>query len=212
MSDGERIPLGEAESLATGLVALLAPDCERIEIAGSVRRRKGTVGDIEVVCIPRIDLVEVATDLFGNAQQVPQNALDLRCEVLLNDGTLRKRLNVLERPAWGTDLKWGTFRGFNVDIYSATVDTWGVTMLIRTGPKEVSNCFAQVKSGYTRDGYRGLLPDHIQLKGWRYVHRKTGEPYRTPEERDCFDLLGIPYTAPERREELLQSRWARVPA
>jgi DNA polymerase/3'-5' exonuclease PolX len=58
-----RIPLARAVSIAETTQAALAPHCERIAIAGSVRRRKAFVGDLELVCIPR----QLATGLFGDA-------------------------------------------------------------------------------------------------------------------------------------------------
>ena len=39
---------------AKWLVKRLGPYTRRIEIAGSLRRQKAYVGDIEIVCIPRI--------------------------------------------------------------------------------------------------------------------------------------------------------------
>jgi DNA polymerase/3'-5' exonuclease PolX len=52
--DTPRIPLARAVSIAETTRAALAPHCERIAIAGSVRRRRSFVGDIELVCIPRL--------------------------------------------------------------------------------------------------------------------------------------------------------------
>ena len=49
-----RVPLARAQVVAAEVVALLAPACERIEIAGSVRREKTDVGDIEIVCTPSV--------------------------------------------------------------------------------------------------------------------------------------------------------------
>ena len=49
----ERIPLAEGVKLANEVVALLETSCERLEVAGSIRRQKETVGDVEIVCIPR---------------------------------------------------------------------------------------------------------------------------------------------------------------
>ena len=45
-------PLPDAERIAAAIVADLAPFCDRIQVAGSVRRRKEFVGDIELVAIP----------------------------------------------------------------------------------------------------------------------------------------------------------------
>lgn len=39
MSDGPRIPLTEAQRLAAAVMELLRPHCDRIEVAGSVRRQ-----------------------------------------------------------------------------------------------------------------------------------------------------------------------------
>ena len=39
--------LAKAKAIADKYVALLAPFCDRIEIAGSIRREKEEVGDIE---------------------------------------------------------------------------------------------------------------------------------------------------------------------
>lgn len=54
MSAGPRMPLAQALDLAVELQDLLAPACERIQIAGSIRRLRETVGDLELVAIPRM--------------------------------------------------------------------------------------------------------------------------------------------------------------
>ncbi len=56
-----KIPLAHAQKLANRLVELLAPHCERIQIAGSIRREKPEIGDIEIVCAPKL----VAADIFA---------------------------------------------------------------------------------------------------------------------------------------------------
>src|SRR5436309_8123113 len=55
-------PLPEAERIAAAIVADLAPSCARIQVAGSVRRHKEVVGDIELVAIPRY----APAGLFGD--------------------------------------------------------------------------------------------------------------------------------------------------
>ena len=57
--------LESATQTANRVVELLAPHCERIHIAGSIRRKKETVKDIEVVCQPIKVFVKDKTDLFG---------------------------------------------------------------------------------------------------------------------------------------------------
>ena len=55
MSDKSRWPLKEALIVAETLREVLALRCERVDIAGSIRRRKDTVGDIELLYIPRME-------------------------------------------------------------------------------------------------------------------------------------------------------------
>ena len=52
MTAKSRHPLDLAEVTAAVLVKLLAPACERIEVAGSVRRGRLDVGDIELLAVP----------------------------------------------------------------------------------------------------------------------------------------------------------------
>jgi len=47
--------LEKAKAIAEELKELLAPACERIRIAGSIRRRKPDVGDIEILAIPKFN-------------------------------------------------------------------------------------------------------------------------------------------------------------
>ena len=63
MSKTQR-PLPEAERIAAAIVADLAPSCDRIQVAGSVRRRKEVVGDIELVLMPH----HAPAGLFGAAR------------------------------------------------------------------------------------------------------------------------------------------------
>jgi len=57
VSSGVRVPLADARVIAESLMAALGPGCERIEIAGSIRRGRPDVGDIELVAIPRIEQI-----------------------------------------------------------------------------------------------------------------------------------------------------------
>lgn len=66
MSKGEKVELAAARRMADRLLALLAPACERIAIAGSIRRGVPLVGDIEIVAMPRVT-TEPAGDLWGEA-------------------------------------------------------------------------------------------------------------------------------------------------
>jgi DNA polymerase/3'-5' exonuclease PolX len=190
MSNGERKPLDEARALADEVVDLLRPACERIEIAGSIRRRKADIGDVEIVAIPHVD--SLADDLFGLTRRTV-NHLDVLCAELLEREVFAKRPNKNGAFAWGTALKWGIYRGFNLDIYSADAATWGVTLAIRTGDAEFSHKLVTPRS------QAGYCPSHLEVKGWRVRPRGGGEPLPTPEERDVFDVLQLRCIAPWQR-------------
>ena len=55
MGGETRWPLRQAAALARSLVTFLEPYCDRIEVAGSVRRQKADVGDIELVLVPKLE-------------------------------------------------------------------------------------------------------------------------------------------------------------
>jgi hypothetical protein len=65
MSAGIAIPRVTALRVAESLRATLYGACDRVEIAGSIRREKPQVHDIEIVVVPRI--VERASgDIWGD--------------------------------------------------------------------------------------------------------------------------------------------------
>ena len=47
-----KIELSEAESIANRVREYISPVMDRVEVAGSIRRRKAIVGDIEICGIP----------------------------------------------------------------------------------------------------------------------------------------------------------------
>src|SRR5689334_6087874 len=70
MSDDIRHPYPFAKQVAERYVAALKDFCEpdRVIVAGSIRRRRATVKDIEIVYIPRM-VESTATDLFTTAME-----------------------------------------------------------------------------------------------------------------------------------------------
>ena len=77
------IPLAKARGFAQIIAARLAPYCERIEIAGSIRRKRETVGDIELVAISRR-----GTNLLG--EPTDQQLVDQPLLAMEREGYLGK--------------------------------------------------------------------------------------------------------------------------
>ena len=118
-----RITITKAEPIARMLVEAMAPGCERIEIAGSIRRQQDLVGDIEIVAIP-----EMLKGLFG---QPVVSLLDSYLGNLIQTGVLGKPKK--------NGKKYKQFEivgqhGLHLDLFLVRLETWGVQLAIRTGP------------------------------------------------------------------------------
>lgn len=184
-----RLPLVAARELAAELVQLLEPACERIAIAGSVRRGCADVGDIELVAIARR---RATLDLFGGAAGDGINVLDERCDELLSAATFAHRLDRNGRRAYGERYKRLSYRGVAVDLFATQAATWGLILAIRTGPSAFSHRLVTPR----RQG--GLLPHQFRVAdGLRLIDGDELVP--TPTEEDVFRLVGLPWIRPEDR-------------
>lgn len=201
------LPYDEALELARGIVSRLAPACERIQIAGSVRRRKSTVGDIELLVIPLVGAVQSGSNLFTEQGCLLHRELDQR----VNDG----KLEVVQGHSG--DAKARRYKllftdppGVGLDIFTARPGGWGYQLAIRTGPAHYSRRLVtqRCKSGLLDDAYRchdghvwrsaeamaaagvsgitdrryaGLMPLTLDERAW-FIHA-------VHEEADFFNLI-----------------------
>lgn len=205
-----RIPSTEAGPVASRFKALIAPYCERVEIAGSLRRRLPTVGDIEIVAVPRVETVETVTsDLFGESAKVEQiDRLHEFLERALADGIVSKRPRSDGLTFWGPKAKYMTFEGIPLDLFTPEADRFGIILAIRTGPamwskRLVSPDDEQVQVGKLGNGRpvmkRGLMPRRFRVQDGWLTSRVSGERIPTPEESDVFSLLGLEWVEPHQR-------------
>lgn len=159
----------EAKKIADELVAMLHPHCYRIEIAGSIRREKQLVGDIEIVCIPK----PYQTGLFEDGiAQVVNKWQKVKGE--LEYGKCKYTQRLLPQ-------------GIKLDLFFAEEGNWGLIFAIRTGSADYSHkvlANAWVKRGYKSEG------------GYLMQGEKR---YEVREEKDLFQRLGIDYVEPKYR-------------
>lgn len=193
-----RIPLAEARIAADIALALLSPACERIAIAGSIRREAPDIGDIEIVAVSRLGTPPA--DLFGEPVGDPPDALHDLCNRLRDEGRMVPRLNKLGQPSWGRLLKWGLFfptapedGAIPIDVYACRPEQWAATLAIRTGPAEFSHRLVTPKPA------GGRCPPQFQFRGWRVVRRSDGEALDTPDEEALFAVLGMSWIEPNAR-------------
>lgn len=182
------IPLAEAKARAESLLALVRnANCVRAEIAGSIRRGKPEVKDIEIVAEPY-----VPTDLFGEPLPSATSQLDALIDKLIGDGTLKKRLNQKGNPqAFGQKYKaLATHDGIPIDLFIVRAPAqWGAVYAIRTGPGDFSKYLV------TACQSMGL-----RCEEGRLVRKVDGSTYPTPTEESFFQACGVPWLPPEHRK------------
>lgn len=178
--------LEKAKEIAEKMKALLAAACERINmdgsdqqaiiIAGSIRRQKPEVGDIELLCIPN----------YINGVDM----LDAKIQTLIRLDLLDYRLNKRGSKVYGPKNKLlvHVVSGIGVDIFSTTEECWPVALVVRTGGKETNKriATAALKKGYQFHAYgRGFTTPtgEIVCNSEREVFAAVGVPYQEPWER-----------------------------
>jgi DNA polymerase/3'-5' exonuclease PolX len=170
--------------------------CEQLVIAGSLRRLQPTIGDIEIVCVPKWG--ERSTGLFDEFTE-RVNLLDGQCEHMLITGAIQKRPRADGVTFWGPKAKYMLFEGVPVDLFSPEAERFGMILAIRTGPAAFSNALVTPRGMKTRAGRDGLMPPYLkQQDGW-LTYRASGERIPTPTEESVFELLKLRYIEPADR-------------
>jgi DNA polymerase/3'-5' exonuclease PolX len=175
VSEGKRIPRDVALEAAKKIYDLLAPVCQRIEVAGSLRRGKPDVGDIEMVCVPM-----PKTDLLGNEYLDTAEIV----YTLARAGYTMPRFN-------GEHFKQFSVGPCNCDLFITTMPQWGVIYTIRTGSAEFSHRLVTTRQK------GGLLPSHLKVKDGRVWNGDDALDTRT--EEDLFIALGLKWISPKDR-------------
>lgn len=164
--------LAKAREIAEEMKDLLKPACNRIEIAGSIRRWKPEVGDIELLVIPSA------------------NYLDKLLHDLMMKDILAMRLNKRGSRTYGPKNKLMRHlpSGIGVDVFSTTEECWGMAMFIRTGPREWN---IKAMSRFRELGMQG--------HAYGGVTDTKGNELSCLDEEIVFQFLQWAYVPPERR-------------
>lgn len=194
-----------AQKVAQALRSELGPACDRIEIAGSVRRQKAIVRDLELVAISRTTVHFETVDLFTSRRCENLDVWDA-LEALRLDGRLLpispRSSEPEEDPNWQSKRSGSRYLKLflikprlKVDLFLVDPPTWGLLYTIRTGSAEFSKRlvthWTQLSGGRAREG-RLYLPEAI-----------GGKPVATPEEADVFRACRLLQPAPPERIDAL---------
>jgi DNA polymerase/3'-5' exonuclease PolX len=185
--------LKQASEIAVAICYKLQPHCELIKIAGSIRRKRTEVKDIELVAAPKVIPVR---NLFH--QQVGE-LIDPNFSVLVkNLGTVE-----LGKPD-GRYMKILLPEGIKLDLFIPQRSDFYRQYAIRTGSKEYSFALAAkwVANGWcgTEDGLR--LQSECYKDSSDKWHCSVKPPTLPPvweSEESFFSFLGIEWIKPEYR-------------
>lgn len=176
MTTKPHIPAVFAWKVANEVVSLLSGCTEKIQVAGSLRRGKEYVGDVEILAIP---LYSGVLDL-----------LDYTLQQLIANRVLQYRLNKNGHRTYGPQNKLLAHVSTNVsiDIFTTDESRWPMSLVIRTGGKETNIMLAKAAIS----------------NGWKL--NPYGRGYTTPRgeyhcrtERDVFESVGLTYIIPNHR-------------
>lgn len=186
-----RLALDIAAGLAARIADGLAPVCERIEIAGSIRRRCPTVGDIEVVAIPKF-----SASLFPDVPGV--SLLDLELIAWLKQGRLLRanKGETLKRYYIPALAREGHY--FKLEINVSDPDRWPVELAIKTGSANFSHRLVTPRNRQIAPGVYGLLPSHCIVRDEWQVWDAQGL-IRFADEREFIEWTCGEWVEPERR-------------
>jgi len=152
--------LEKAQKIAEGIVARLEPYCQRIEVAGSIRRQKDWVNDIDLVLIP------------SDPWKLRQEILGLGASKMTGSKIMRVMVGRIQ-----------------VDIYIASEETWATLLLIRTGSKEnnVRLAILAKKRGWhlaaAGDGLFDENGERIAGDSEESIYQALDLPYQEPWQR-----------------------------
>jgi DNA polymerase (family 10) len=191
-----KIELAEARVVADKVLKHIEPAMKRIEIAGSIRREKQTVGDIELVAIvdDRDKLYRLISDVGQTIKPGVPGVVPWTPK--MDSRYVRVRLA----------------EGMNLDLFVASPENWGGLFLMRTGSA----------SGADGNAFNGFVPR--MFKRWKTLSgggRMTDAMPTMPdgtqlpvyEEQDFFDLLEMDFVPPvERADHKAIKKYIKVEA
>ena len=162
--------LEEAERLAFKVVQTVENCCEKVQVAGSIRRRREEPNDIDIVAIPK-------PFMWTRIPILMQSELDAKFAAS-GPELIRMHIPFANVPD----------RQVQIDFYAATPDTWGVILLIRTGSRDhnVRLCVHAKALGMMLSAARGVIKD--------------GQVIASRTEQEIFAALCLDYVAPGDRE------------
>ena len=190
----QRTPLGIAMPIAESIVGFMlgVKGVTRAEFAGSLRRGRDSIGDIDILCVA--DDPEAAGEAFRTMQGVTD---------VLAAGSTKSSVRISRSVDAGRWKNQSPDSGVQVDLRIVPEESWGAALMYFTGSKEHNVRLREraQKQGLTLNEY-GLFPDEPGSSKDKGSPQSRGvTPVAGATERDVFESLGVAWLPPEARED-----------
>jgi len=180
--------LQQAQKIAVDICYKLQPYTEKINIAGSIRRQKNEVNDIEIICIPH---TAPSQNLFGTESSHTYRVFGFR-------NTLNHLGEIIKgNPAEGKYLQIQLPENIKLDLFMPAPRDYYRIHAIRTGSAEYANkviAKAWLKKGWCGTTNAGLCKQSECVRQgdkWTCVVRNPTKHPGWKSEEDFFSWLGI---------------------
>lgn len=176
--------LATAQLYARKIGDWITPYCDRVEIAGSIRRERPVCNDVDLVCIPKVRLDK---DLMGETTEVHNLLFEFMQKYVAESGgkasfgqggNIAGKLLIVNLPKC------------QLDLFFAAPENFDSRFLCRTGSKEHNIWLAQraLERGMKWMPYEGLVSG-------------AGEIIPVASETDLYGALGLRLIRPQDREQ-----------
>lgn len=164
------LDLKEATSLAGQVKAAVEDKCERIEVAGSIRRQKPKIHDIDFVVLAKSD---------AEWQRINERLKHLKAKPNCSGNDVIKAFVPCQSGL------------FQVDFYRAKPSPFGILWLVRTGSAEHNMWLAgyAFSKGMRLKYSEGLIKEGTIIAGEneKAVFEALALPYPSPPQRETVD-------------------------
>ncbi len=207
MSSDLKYSFASAHKVANYIADLLMPHCTRLHVAGSARRLRPEIGDIEIVCEPK--RVQEQTDLFGGGPLLIDKCFT-EALMTITDEIVRGDINGRMMQIKTTSK---ICPGIKLDLFMPSHDDYYRILAIRTGSAEYAQHF--IASAWKRKGWVGVkdlglrkisdcvcTTDANNKKHYKLIPglENPAMPAVLKSEGEFFTWLGIDYIDPQLRE------------
>lgn len=183
----DKMTLDHAMDMASEISNDIGPYCERVIIAGSIRRKKDKISDIEMVVIPRYEERVKEVNLFESITE----DVDLLDEYIKQSPNFSRRLNKDGNEAYGDKNKLLYYKETTpLDIFTANDKDLVMVLFIRTGSYQnnIKVAVQARKVGYKIEQYEG-----------GYKDLESGQIWTMIDENKVYEFIGLKYLKPEDR-------------